>query len=106
MKSRRVAREIEPETLGMEEDDAYLIVGEDDEDDMEVFLEARSITDGDLIWDRRGYQKYGYASGHGFGKTQFYKNRRISFGNDSSTGCTYKPLWKILMSWIHDPRRS
>ena len=56
MKSSRVARKIEPETLGME-DDAYLIVGEDDEYDMEVFLSTRSITDGDLIWDRRGYQK-------------------------------------------------
>ena len=42
----------------------------------EVLLEARAITAGDLVWDERGYQKYGCASGHGFGKTQFYKNRR------------------------------
>ena len=60
-----MAREVESETLEMEEDDVYLVVGEDDEDGMEVFLEARSITDGDLIWDRRGYQKYDCASGHG-----------------------------------------
>ena len=76
MKSRRMSRETESEVLETEEDDAFVIIGEDDEDDKEVLLKARSITDGDVVWDRRGYQKYGCASGHGFGKTQFYKNRR------------------------------
>lgn len=73
---RRVEKETGPEILAMDDEDDYVIIGEDDDDDSEVLLEARAITAGDLVWDERGYQKYGCASGHGFGKTQFYKNRR------------------------------
>ena len=55
---RRVEKETGPEILAMDDEDDYVIIGEDDDDDSEVLLEARAITAGDLVWDKRGYQKY------------------------------------------------